>query len=72
MMTGFHQNYIGCNQHRNDDKEALPYGIRPIPQLLKEAGYYTCTMASGQTDCTDKTMEHSDRVLHPSTSSRER
>ncbi len=50
MMTGFHQNYIGAHQHRTDDKKPLPYGIRPIPHLLADAGYYTCLM-SWKTDC---------------------
>ena len=50
MMTGFHQNYIGANQHREHDKKALPYGIRPIPHLFADAGYFTALM-SGKTDC---------------------
>ncbi|MCO8120980.1 sulfatase [Stieleria sp. TO1_6] len=50
MMTGFHQNYIGAQQHRTDDKRPLPYGIRPIPHLLADAGYFTCLM-SWKTDC---------------------
>ena len=50
MMTGFHQNYIGAHQHRTDEKKPLPYGIRPIPHLLADAGYYTCLMSS-KTDC---------------------
>ena len=50
MMTGFHQNYIGANQHREHDKKPLPYGIRPIPHLLQEAGYFTALM-SNKTDC---------------------
>ncbi|QDV62068.1 sulfatase family protein [Crateriforma conspicua] len=50
MMTGFHQNYIGAHQHRTEDKKPLPYGIRPIPHLLADAGYYTCLM-SWKTDC---------------------
>ena len=41
MMTGFHQNYIGANQHREHDKQPLPHGIKPIPHLLREAGYFT-------------------------------
>ncbi len=46
MMTGFHQNYIGANQHRTAkaDQKPLPHGIRPIPQLLADAGYFTCLM----------------------------
>ena len=50
MMTGFHQNYIGAHQHRTDDKQPLPYGIRPIPHLFADAGYYTAIM-SWKTDC---------------------
>ncbi len=50
MMTGFHQNYIGAQQHRTDDKKPLPFGIRPIPHLLADAGYFTCLM-SRKVDC---------------------
>ena len=54
MMTGFHQNYIGAHQHRTQgdgfQKKELPSGIRPITELLREAGYYTCLMNSGKTD----------------------
>lgn len=52
MITGFHQNYIGAHQHRTpkNDKKPLPYGIKPIPHLLEEAGYYTCLM-DRKTDC---------------------
>lgn len=51
MMTGFHQNYIGAHQHRTNNKKPLPYGIRPIPHLLEDVGYFTATMAGGKTDC---------------------
>lgn len=51
MMTGFHQNYIGAHQHRTKDRKPLPYGIKPIPHLLEEAGYYTAIMAGAKTDC---------------------
>lgn len=54
MITGFHQNYIGANQHRTNgngfEKQALPYGIKPITRLLEEAGYFTCFMANRKTD----------------------
>lgn len=50
MMTGFHQNYIGANQHREHNKQPLSYGIKPIPHLLQEAGYFTALM-SWKTDC---------------------
>lgn len=57
MMTGFHQNFIGANQHRTAKKNqpVLPEGILPIPQLLQDAGYYTCLMISRKTDCNFKT-----------------
>ena len=50
MMTGFHQNYIGAHQHRTENKKALPFGIKPIPQLFAKAGYHTSLM-SWKTDC---------------------
>lgn len=54
MMTGFHQGYIGCGQHRTEGpgfiRKELPFGIRPIPHLLEEAGYYTCLLDK-KTDC---------------------
>lgn len=59
MMTGFHQNYIGAHQHRTADKKPLPYGIKPIPHLLADSGYFTATMVGGKTDCnftTDKPL----------------
>ena len=61
MMTGHYQNYNGGNQHRTAGKKPLPYGIKPIPHILEEAGYYTaigCGL-SGKTDCnytTDKPL----------------
>lgn len=51
MMTGFHQNYIGAHQHRTADKQPLPYGIKPIPHLLEDEGYYTATMIGAKIDC---------------------
>lgn len=50
MMTGFHQNYIGANQHRENDKQPLPHGVKPIPHLFADAGYFTALM-SNKTDC---------------------
>ncbi len=50
MMTGFHQNYIRANQHRENNKQPLPHGVRPIPHLLAESGYFTAIM-SKKTDC---------------------
>nr|WKN35166.1 sulfatase [Tunicatimonas sp. TK19036] len=54
MMTGFHQNYIGANQHRTQGpdfpKKPLPHGIKPMTHLLEEAGYFTCFMETRKTD----------------------
>ncbi len=50
MMTGFHQNYIRANQHREHNKLPLPHGIKPIPHLFADAGYFTALM-SWKTDC---------------------
>ncbi|MEL7267616.1 MAG: sulfatase [Planctomycetota bacterium] len=50
MMTGFHQNYIHAHQHREYNKKPLPNGIRPLPHLLKDAGYFTALM-SRKVDC---------------------
>lgn len=52
MITGFHQNYIGANQHRTaqKNKKPLPFGIKPITHLLEEAGYFTCFMEARKTD----------------------
>ena len=50
MMVGFHQNFVRANQHREHHKEPLPHGIKPIPHLMAEAGYFTAIM-SRKTDC---------------------
>ena len=50
MMTGYHQNFIRANQHRENHKQPLPHGIKPIPHLMQEAGYFTALM-SWKTDC---------------------
>jgi arylsulfatase A-like enzyme len=53
MMTGHFQNYNGGNQHRTAKKQPLPYGIKPIPHIMEEVGYYTAVGCglSGKTDC---------------------
>ena len=50
MMTGFHQNCIRAHQHRTHEKKPLPHGIKPVPHLFLEAGYYTAIMTC-KTDC---------------------
>ncbi|MCK0189965.1 sulfatase [Arenibacter sp. F20364] len=56
MITGFHQNYIGAEQHRTakEDRKSLPYGIKPMPLLLQEAGYFTALMLYNKTDANFK------------------
>ena len=50
MMTGFHQNFVRAHQHRTHEKQPLPHGIKTIPHLLREAGYFTALL-SKKTDC---------------------
>jgi arylsulfatase A-like enzyme len=45
MITGMYQTTIGAHQHRSgrgDQKIRLPAGVRPVPALFHEAGWYTC------------------------------
>jgi arylsulfatase A-like enzyme len=44
FITGMYQTSIGAHHHRSgrgEKKIHLPEGIRPIPELFQEAGYYT-------------------------------
>lgn len=47
MTSGYYQNFVGGNQHRlsADQKQELPYGIRPMPHLMSDAGYHTQLMS---------------------------
>ncbi len=52
LITGMYQTSIGAHHHRSGRGELkinLPEGVRPVPQLFKEAGYYTC-IGSGLPD----------------------
>jgi arylsulfatase A-like enzyme len=45
MITGMYQTAIGAQHHRSGRgalKIHLPDGVRPVPALFQEAGYYTC------------------------------
>ena len=47
LITGCYQTSMGCQNHRSSSAKlpiTLPEGIRPVPQLLKEAGYHTCNI----------------------------
>lgn len=48
MMCGMYQISIGAHNHRTAQKKPLPEPVKPFPQLLKEAGYYT--VLKGKTD----------------------
>jgi len=52
LITGMEQTAIGAEHHRSGRGELrihLPAGVRPIPALFQEAGYYTC-LGGGKTD----------------------
>ena len=52
MITGMYQNSIGAHHHRSGrgkHRIKLPDGVRPIPAIFQEAGYYTC-IGSGLPD----------------------
>ena len=45
LITGMYQNSIGAHHHRSGrgkNKIKLPEGVRPIPEIFQEAGYFTC------------------------------
>ncbi len=45
LITGMYQNSIGAHHHRSGrgkNKIQLPDGVHPIPEIFKEAGYFTC------------------------------
>jgi arylsulfatase A-like enzyme len=50
LITGMEQTAIGAEHHRSGRGELtihLPKDVRPIPELFREAGYYTC-IGSGE------------------------
>lgn len=49
MITGMYQTSIGVHHHRSGRGEhriVLPAGVRAVPEIFQEAGYFTC-MGSG-------------------------
>ena len=45
MITGMYQTTIGAHHHRSgrgEEKIRLPAGVRPVPAIFHEAGWYTC------------------------------
>jgi len=52
LITGMYQTTIGAHHHRSGRGEhriTLPGGVRPVPSLFQDAGYYTC-IGSGLQD----------------------
>ena len=45
FMTGMYQTTIGAHQHRTRNKSPLPEGVRPLPQWMQSAGYFTANVA---------------------------
>lgn len=76
FMTGMYSTTIGTHNHRShripgvDDHYHLPAGVRPLPQRLRETGYFTAnitTMAGKPvgTGKTDLNFEVEGEVLRP-------
>ena len=45
LITGMYQTSIGAHHHRSgrgENRIVLPDGVKPIPELFQQAGYYTC------------------------------
>ncbi|MCH2209452.1 MAG: sulfatase [Lentisphaerales bacterium] len=45
LITGMYQNSIGAHHHRSGRGKnviTLPKGVRPVPEIFQEAGYWTC------------------------------
>ncbi len=52
LITGMYQTTIGAHHHRSgrgEIKIRLPDGVRPVPELFQQAGYFTC-IGSGLSD----------------------
>lgn len=46
FMTGMYQTSIGAQNHRShrDDGYGLPDGVRPLPEWMRDAGYFTANV----------------------------
>jgi arylsulfatase A-like enzyme len=44
FMTGMYATTIGAHQHRTSDKKPLPDGVRPLPDWMRDAGYFTANL----------------------------
>lgn len=65
LITGMYQTSIGAHHHRSGRgplKIQLPNEVVPIPQLLKQAGYFTC-IGSGLPDADRSGKKRRDGAL---------
>jgi len=53
FMTGMYQTTIGAHNHRShrDDGFALPDGVRPLPEWMRDAGYFTANIVQLPSAC---------------------
>lgn len=64
LITGMYQTTIGSHHHRSGRGEIrinLPDGVRPVPELFQDAGYYTC-IGSGLVDKDFRGLPDGERV----------
>jgi len=64
LITGMYQTTIGSHHHRSGRGEIkinLPDGVRPVPELFQQAGYYTC-IGSGLVDKDFRGLPYGDRA----------
>ena len=63
LITGMYQTSTGTHHHRSGRGEhriSLPAGVKPVPELFQEAGYYTC-IGSGLLDLDYRSQPFTDR-----------
>jgi N-sulfoglucosamine sulfohydrolase len=53
FMTGMYQTTIGAHNHRShrDDGYPLPGGVRPLPERMRDAGYFTANVVNLPAAC---------------------
>jgi arylsulfatase A-like enzyme len=53
FMTGMYQTTIGAHNHRShrDDGYKLPEGVRVLPDLMRDAGYFTANLKTLPDSC---------------------
>ncbi|MCH2208043.1 MAG: sulfatase [Lentisphaerales bacterium] len=68
MITGMYQTTIGAHHHRSsqgEEKIHLPKHVKTVPELFKEAGYYTCNgSAEGKVGKRDYNFVHDYKKMY--------